>query len=109
MNLMEVERVEDKKLSKKQQTELLRQALQQGFEQHLREHFLDVVEAVVAEAKNGNMKAAQMIMDRVVPTIAVEKGMDQEKNSIRAVNIVIGTVNNEPLEIQPAEVLELDD
>ena len=102
-----------KKLSKAKRATLLREALRQGFEEKLREDFLDVVDAVVTAAKEGNMKAAQMILDRVVPTISHESPTD--KKGIQSVNIVIGSVNGydnqqpKELSISPADVVDVTD
>ena len=102
-----------KKLSKAKRATLLREALRQGFEEKLREDFLDVVDAVVTAAKSGNMKAAQMILDRVVPTISHESPTD--KKGIQSVNIVIGSVNGydnqqpKELSISPADVIDVTD
>ena len=102
-----------KKLSKTKRATLLREALRQGFEEKLREDFLDVVDAVVTAAKGGNMKAAQMILDRVVPTISHESPTD--KKGIQSVNIVIGSVNGydnqqpKELSISPADVIDVTD
>jgi len=102
-----------KKLSKAKRATLLREALRQGFEEKLREDFLDVVDAVVTAAKEGNMKAAQMILDRVVPTISHESPTD--KKGIQSVNIVIGSVNGyddqqpKELSISPADVIDMTD
>ena len=104
----------EKKLSKAKRATLLREALRQGFEEKLREDFLDVVDAVVTAAKEGNMKAAQMILDRVVPTISHESPLD--KKGIQSVNIVIGSVNGyennqqpKELSISPADVIDVTD
>ena len=60
------------KRTKKKET-IFKEAMQQGFERVLTTHFREVLEVVVEKAKDGDMSAAKMLLDRVVP---VSKAVD---------------------------------
>lgn len=70
----------------KNKSTLLREALNQQFEDNLQEHFQTVLNAVVKEAANGNMVAAKMILDRIIP---VHKAADFKKTSSGGTEIII--------------------
>lgn len=71
---------------------------------------LDVVAAIVRAAKKGDMTAAKIIMDRLVPT---QKSINDAGEGLRrpTVNIIVGSTGNAPaLTRQPidVEVVEIE-
>lgn len=70
----------------KNSSTLLKEALEQGFEQTLQKDFQKVLNAVVKEACSGNMQAAKLILDRAVP---VKKAVEIDHKNAGGGNIVI--------------------
>lgn len=62
----------------KNKSTLLREALNNQFEEALKIQFEAVVSAVVKEAIDGNMVAAKMLLDRIIP---VHKAADFKKTA----------------------------
>lgn len=87
----------------KNKTTIFKEAMQQGFERKLQHSFKRVLDAVVHEAENGNMQAAKLLFDRVLPVNEIGKAQKGGGN----ITIVIGsmeqpektyTINAEPIE-----------
>lgn len=57
----------------KNKTTLFKEAMREGFEDKLMKEGMAVFDAVVSKAKEGDMTAAKMILDRIVP---VSKAVD---------------------------------
>lgn len=70
----------------KNKSTLLREALNHEFEEALKIKFEAVVNAVVNEAVSGNMVAAKMLLDRIIP---VHKAADFKKTPGGAMEITI--------------------
>lgn len=100
----------------KNKTTLFKEAMKEGFENLLEKEAKKVFEAVVSEAKNGNMVAAKMILDRVVPvakSIDISAG-DTAKGgiviNIESLTASIGKADEgEVIDIEEAEFTEADD
>jgi len=73
---------------------LLREALMQDSEEIMVRHFPRIVDAVVQKAMQGDMVAAKMIMDRMIPTKkAIEfSGKDGQDFGIK---IIVQQIGNE--------------
>jgi len=65
-NLQNLNRSGREKGSKNKST-LLREALKNDFEEQLKKDFIHVVKAVIDKAKDGDMTAAKLLLDRAVP------------------------------------------
>lgn len=52
----------------KNKTTIFKEVMQNGFERELRKNFKGVLRAVIDKAKGGDMAAAKLLLDRVVPT-----------------------------------------
>lgn len=92
----------------KNKTTLFKEAMKEGFENLLEKEAQKVFMAVVSEAKTGNMQAAKMILDRVIPvTKAIDLGAgDLGKGGI--------TINIESLtasvgEADSGEIIDITD
>lgn len=98
----------------KNKTTLFKEAMKEGFEAKLMKEGYAVFDAVVNKAKEGDMTAAKMILDRVVP---VTKAIDVnalDSNSVKGITInieklVAETGNPEKVEIQDADYEEVLD
>ena len=77
----------------KNKTTLVREALQNGFEEELEKGFLDVARAVIQQAKNGCRQSQKMLLDRVVPTVH-SKSEEDENSFAGGVQIFIGTLGD---------------
>jgi DNA-binding protein len=76
----------------KSKSTVLREACEQGFEQKLRKDFKKVLDSVVDAAVKGDMKAAKMIMDRVIP---VQRAVDMNEMVDKNFGITISIENME--------------
>ena len=63
----------------KNKTTLFKEAMKEGFEQKLMSEGFKVFDAVIEKAKEGDMTAAKMILDRIVP---VTKAVDINASDI---------------------------
>lgn len=70
----------------KNKTTLFKEIMQEGFEKKMAKDFKKVVQVVIAQAKLGDMKAAKMLFDRVIP---VSKAVDLENLGKRGISITI--------------------
>jgi hypothetical protein len=70
----------------KNKTTLFKEVMQQGFEESLEKDFPNVVKTVIAAAKKGDMKAAKMLFDRVIP---VSKAVDLNQLGKAGISISI--------------------
>jgi len=97
----------------KNKSTLFKEAMKEGFEKLLEKESKKVFIAVVEKAKEGDMTAAKMILDRVVP---VTKAVDINASDVKAgmgitINIdqlVASTRDPETLDqdIEDAEIIE---
>ena len=83
----------------KNKTTIFKEVMQEGFEKALQKDFKKVLEAVVQKAKDGDMRAAKMLMDRVVP---VSKAIDLDalRSGGLAINIAVGKMEDQREDIE---------
>lgn len=83
---------------------LLREAVLSNSEEIILEHFPKIVQAVCKEATKGNMQAAKLIMDRLIPARKAVEYISGEDGDVRkgAINIVINGVES----IRKSETIE---
>jgi len=70
----------------KNKTTLFKEIMQEGFEKKMETDFKKVIQVVIDQAKNGDMKAAKMLFDRVIP---VSKAVDLENLGKKGISISI--------------------
>ena len=70
----------------KNKTTIFKEIMQEGFERSLQVKFPKVVEVVLNQALKGDMKAAKMLFDRVIP---VSKAVDLENLGKKGISISI--------------------
>jgi hypothetical protein len=87
--------------NRKKLTSVFKDQMSEQFERRMKKDFQYVLTTVVEEARDGNMTAAKLLFDRVIPT---NKAIDQSQLSkIPMININIGSLE-EP-EVEPSEVI----
>ena len=79
----------------KNKTTLFKEVMREGFEKQLTKDFAKVINVVVEKAIKGDMSAAKMLLDRVVP---VSKAVDLDglKDKGVSINISIGKMDDDP-------------
>jgi hypothetical protein len=97
----------------KNKTTLFKEAMKEGFENLLEKEGKRVFQAVVEKAKDGDMTAAKLILDRIIPVADVTgvKGSGQTQVVINVegmgTNITLADQGQEPedniIEVQPLE------
>ena len=95
----------------KNKTTLFKEAMKEGFEQKLMKDGFKVFDAVVQKAVEGDMSAAKMILDRVVPvTKAIDiDAVTQSGNKGITINIdqlIAKTGNPDEVIIEDGEIVE---
>lgn len=65
---------EGRQVGSKNKSTILREVLKNGFESEMEKDFLAVVRAVVKEAKDGDMVAAKLLFERILPVQDNSKG-----------------------------------
>ena len=88
----------------KSQDTLFKDQMQAQFERKLKSEFKGVLETVVREAKGGDMTAAKMIFDRVVPVSKAVDLLDLERTKGISVNINMGALEM-PKIINPEDIV----
>ena len=77
---------------------LLQEVIRENSVELMMQSLPKIVEAVVAEARKGNMQAAKMILDRAIPvTKAVE--ISSKDKAFAGINIVIGSLEDKKIEV----------
>ncbi len=72
---------------------VFKEVIRQGFEKSLQSNFEEVLKVVIEKAKQGDMKAAKMLMDRVVP---VSKAVDaSELKGQLKIEINVGSMEDQ--------------
>lgn len=79
----------------KNKTTLFKETMARGFERSLRQNFQEVLGAVIKKAKDGDMKAAKLLLDRVVP-VSKAVDMNELKKGGLTINISVGEMNQSP-------------
>ena len=85
----------------KNATTVFKEAMQHNFEKALQRDFQGVLKAVVKKAKEGDMRAAKILFDRVVP---VSKAVDlsaMDKKGLQ-INITVGDMEK-PTTVEAVE------
>lgn len=79
----------------KNKTTLFKEVMKEGFEKALVKDFEKVVAVVIEKATKGDMKAAKMLLDRIVP---VSKAVDLSDLSDKglSISINIGKMDDDP-------------
>ena len=86
----------------KNKTTLFKEAMREGFEELLERDGKKVFKAVVDKALDGDMTAAKLILDRIVPVVDIDKSNVKDK-----FNISINVSGMEPkIEVIDAEFTE---
>ncbi len=70
----------------KNKTTIFKEIMQEGFEKKMATDFKKVIQVVIDQAKLGDMKAAKMLFDRVIP---VSKAVDLENLGKKGISISI--------------------
>lgn len=73
-------------------TTLFKQVMQEGFEKELQRDFKKVLRTVIDKAIDGDMTAAKMLLDRVVPTSKAIDLDDLAKGKGFSININVGSL-----------------
>ena len=91
----------------KNKTTLFKEAIRDGFEERLLKDGMKVVDAVVAKAVDGDMTAAKLLLDRILPTSKAIDLNDLEKSKGLSISINVGNMEaKEPLEAEVIEVVD---
>lgn len=91
----------------KNKTTLFKEVMKNGFEEELEKEFHAVLKAVITKAKEGDMTAAKMLIDRAVP---VTKAVDINANDLGKTGGV--TIHIEQLVAttgKPPETIDIED
>lgn len=86
-------------------TTLFKQVMQQGFEEALEKDFKRVLRTVIDKAVEGDMTAAKMLLDRVVPTSKAIDLDDLAKSKGLTISINVGSLEDQKKPIN-AEIIE---
>ena len=89
-------------------TTIFKEVMRNGFEDKLLSDGMKVIDAVVAKAVEGDMTAAKLLLDRILPT---SKAIDLdalEKSKGLSISINVGSLEQqlEPIEAEVIEVGE---
>ena len=76
----------------KNKATLFKEIIQRGFEKSMQKDFKAVVEVVIKQAKLGDMKAAKMLFDRVIP-VSKAVDLDSMMKSGVTINISVGAMD----------------
>lgn len=95
----------------KNKSTIVKEALKAEAEDLLVKHLPDVVKEVIRQAKQGNMVAAKMLLDRAIPVKrAVEvTGKDGEDFGVRIVIENLMTYDSKQEDIEDVEYEEIED
>ena len=96
-----------RKKGSKNKSTLLREALNNNFEEQLAQKFHQVVNVVLDQAINEGCRQSQkMLLDRIVPTVHAES--DKEKNPFAGgINITISSMENKTVNVSP-DIVDAD-
>ncbi len=72
---------------------IFKEVVQAGFERSLRANFQEVLAVIIQKAKEGDMKAAKMLLDRVVP-VSKAVDIDNLKGKGLSINITVGNMED---------------
>ena len=89
----------------KNKSTILQEAIKGNFERSLKRNFQDVMGALIREAKDGNIAAIKLLMDKVIPNAQTE---GERKTGDMIVQISISDMAPKVIEghIECAEVIE---
>ena len=91
----------------KNKTTLFKEAIREGFEERLLKDGMKVVDAVVAKAVDGDMTAAKLLLDRILPTSKAIDLEQLEKSKGLSISINVGSMQSEQNEVLDAEIVEV--
>jgi len=92
----------------KNKTTIFKEVIREGFENKLLKDGMKVVDAVVAKALEGDMTAAKLLLDRILPT---SKAIDLdalEKSQGLSISINVGSLEKQlnPIEAEDVTIIE---
>jgi hypothetical protein len=94
----------------KNKTTIFKEAIREGFEEKLMKDGMKVVDAVVAKAIEGDMTAAKLLLDRILPTSKAIDLDQLEKSKGVSISIQIGDLQEpQAIDAEVIEVVEEDD
>lgn len=79
----------------KNKTTLFKEVMREGFEKKLVADFDKVIQVVIDKAVKGDMSAAKMLMDRIVP-VSKAVDLDSLKDKGVSISISIGKMDDDP-------------
>lgn len=91
----------------KNKTTIFQEVIKEGFEKKLEKDFKRVLDTVVSKAIEGDMTAAKLLFDRVVPIQKSIDGVEAAKNKGLTISINVGELTKQPIAIE-AEYEEED-
>lgn len=89
-----------RKKGAKNKSTLLREALNNDFEEQLQKDFSKVVGVVIKQAKSGCRQSQKLLLDRVIPTIHAESDKDKGSPFSGGVQIFIGSLENKQADVE---------
>lgn len=92
----------------KNKTTIFKEAIREGFEERLLKDGMKVVDAVVAKAIDGDMTAAKLLLDRILPTSKAIDLDQLEKSKGLNISINIGQLEDNSVDVIEGEVVEGD-
>lgn len=93
----------------KNKTTIFKEAIREGFEEKLLKDGQKVIDAVVKKAIDGDMTAAKLLLDRMLPTSKAIDLEQLEKSKGLTISVNIGSLEDKTKEIIDAEIVEVSD
>lgn len=94
----------------KNKTTIFKEVIREGFEDKLLKDGMKVIDAVVAKAIDGDMTAAKLLLDRILPTSKAIDLEALEKSKGLSISINIGSLEDSVIEdavvIEDGEIVE---
>ncbi len=84
-----------RKKGSKNKSTLLKEVLNNDFEEQLQARFSKVIHVVLDQAVDGCRQSQKMILDRVIPTVHAESDKDDKNKFSGGVTIVIGSLEDQ--------------
>ena len=91
----------------KNKTTIFKEVMREGFEKKLLTDGMKVVNAVVAKALDGDMTAAKLLLDRILPTSKAIDLNELEKSKGLTISINVGSMEKQG-EVIDADVIRED-
>lgn len=92
----------------KNKTTIFKEVIREGFEDKLLKDGMKVVDAVVAKALEGDMTAAKLLLDRILPTSKAIDLEQLEKSKGLSISINVGSMEErKPIDVQGEDIVEV--